>query len=83
MPTTTDSGISYGNRTTRATMSQATTNTAPSPATHGIARRTLSPIMRLTMFGTTSPKNGSTPAVTTTQAVITAMTIMPIATTRR
>ena len=79
----TDSGISYGNRTVRARMSQPSTKTAPRPATHGIDRRTLSPMMRLTMFGTTRPRNGIMPAVTSTAAVMSAMITIPIATTRR
>ncbi|MNL67009.1 hypothetical protein D3C87_1915580 [compost metagenome] len=49
-------------------MSQASTNTPPSAATHGMARRMLSPSTRLTALGTISPRNGMPPAVTTTTA---------------
>ena len=64
-------------------MSHASTSSAPVPATQPIERRTLSPMTRLTTLGTTRPRNGIMPAVTSTVAVMTAMTTIPTATTRR
>ena len=52
-------------------MSATSTISAPASAVSGRARRRLSPAMRTTRFGTTSPTKGIAPSVTTTSAVTT------------
>ena len=64
-------------------MSQASTNAAPPIATQGTARRMLSPTSRLTTFGTTRPRKGMMPTVTSTTALITDTITRPTITTRR
>ena len=76
-PKTVDTGISNGNTITRPTMSHSNTKDAPSKATAGRLWRSLSPIRRLMMFGTTKPINGILPTVTTTKDVIRATIISP------
>ena len=76
-------GISYGLMTVRPTMSQPSTNAAPSNAVQGIALLTLSPIIMLTTFGTTSPTNGTAPTVATTDAVTRATMLSPTTNVRR
>ena len=58
-------------------MSQANTSEAPISATAGRLARSLSPIKRLTILGTTSPINGMLPTVTTTSEVISDTIISP------
>jgi hypothetical protein len=81
-PTTVPIGISYGNSTSRPTMSQTSTKAAPVSITQGSVRRRLSPMTRLTRLGTIRPRNGTTPAVTMTLAVTMATITRPSATSR-
>lgn len=60
-------------------MSHNKTKDAPSKATAGRLWRSLSPIRRLMMFGTTSPTNGILPTVTITSDVIKATIISTVA----
>lgn len=58
-------------------MSHNKTKDAPKRATAGRLWRSLSPVRRLTIFGTTSPINGILPTVTMTSDVISATIIKP------
>lgn len=55
----------------RPTMSHSSTKPAPKMAVHGTAVRALSPKTMETRLGTTSPRNGRAPTVTTTTAEMT------------
>jgi hypothetical protein len=78
MPT----GTSYGYRMVRARTSQTSTNAAPVSAVTGSTRRRLSPIARVTRLGTTRPRKGIDPTLTTTIAVTTEAMARPTMSTR-